>query len=66
MDARRTAILGIGIAAFGLVCVAGGIALLAWRILKPDEAVIIPPGMVFEIHAHARLFRIACATAAAA
>jgi sortase A len=48
MDARRTAILGMGIAAFGLLCVAGGIALLVWRILKPDEAVIIPPGMVFE------------------
>ncbi len=43
---RRTAILGVLIGAFGLLCLGGGLALLAWRLLAPEEAVLLPPGVV--------------------
>lgn len=35
---------GIGIAVMGLVCLGSGIALLAWRLLAPEDAVLLPPG----------------------
>ena len=35
---------GIGIAVLGLVCLGSGIALLAWRLLAPEDAVLLPPG----------------------
>lgn len=41
---RRTLVLGSLIALSGLVCLGGGLALLAWRLIKPGEAVILPPG----------------------
>lgn len=37
--------LGILIAALGLLCVGGGVALLAWRLSRPQEAVLLPPGL---------------------
>lgn len=40
---RGTLALGIALGAIGVVCVAGGLALLGWRILAPDDAVIVPP-----------------------
>lgn len=40
---RGTLALGIALGAIGVVCVAGGLALLGWRILAPDDAVIAPP-----------------------
>lgn len=40
---RGTLALGIVLGAIGVVCVAGGLALLGWRILAPDDAVIAPP-----------------------
>lgn len=43
---RRTAILGVLIGAFGLLCLGGGLALLAWRLLAPEKAVLLPPGVV--------------------
>ncbi len=43
---RRTALLGIVIGAFGLLCLGGGLALLAWRLLAPEDAVLLPPGVV--------------------
>lgn len=43
---RRTAILGIVIGALGLLCLGGGLALLAWRLLAPEDAVLLPPGVV--------------------
>jgi LPXTG-site transpeptidase (sortase) family protein len=43
---RRTRLLGIAVAALGLVCLGSGIALLAWRLLEPDEAVLLLPGAV--------------------
>ena len=45
-DARRTVVLGVTIAALGLVCIGGGLALLAWRMLAPDDAVLLPPQFV--------------------
>jgi sortase A len=41
---RRTLALGAVIAALGLIGVAGGIVLLIWRLINPNEAVILPPG----------------------
>lgn len=38
--------LGISIILLGLICLGGGIALLAWRVLSPEEAVILPPHML--------------------
>jgi LPXTG-site transpeptidase (sortase) family protein len=43
---RRTAILGILIGASGLLCLGSGLALLAWRLLAPEDAVLLPPGVV--------------------
>jgi len=40
---RGTLALGIVLGAIGVVCVAGGLALLGWRMLAPDDAVIVPP-----------------------
>ncbi len=40
---RGTLALGIVLGAIGVVCVAGGLALLGWRILAPEDAVIVPP-----------------------
>lgn len=40
---RGTLALGIVLGAIGVMCVAGGLALLGWRILAPDEALIVPP-----------------------
>jgi LPXTG-site transpeptidase (sortase) family protein len=42
---RQTLILGVVIAGMGLICLGGGVALLAWRILAPEDAVILPPGV---------------------
>jgi sortase A len=42
---RRTLALGVLIAGLGLACFSGGVALLIWRLLKPDEAVLFPPGL---------------------
>jgi sortase A len=42
---RRTLALGILIAGFGLVCFSGGVALLIWRLVRPEEAVLLPPGL---------------------
>jgi LPXTG-site transpeptidase (sortase) family protein len=42
---RRTLALGILIAGLGLACFSGGVALLIWRLLRPDEAVLLPPGL---------------------
>ncbi len=36
--------LGILVAALGMLCLGGGLALLVWRLLQPDSAVILPPG----------------------
>jgi sortase A len=41
---RQTLVLGSAIALFGIVCLGGGLVLLAWRLLKPADAVILPPG----------------------
>jgi hypothetical protein len=41
---RQTLALGIIIAALGLFCLGGGVAVLSWRLLKPEEAVLLPPG----------------------
>ncbi|MEW6578713.1 MAG: sortase [Chloroflexota bacterium] len=38
-----TLALGIALGVIGLACVAGGLALLGWRLLAPDDAVIVPP-----------------------
>ncbi len=40
--------LGVAITAllFGTVCLGGGVALLAWRIFTPENAVILPPGVI--------------------
>jgi LPXTG-site transpeptidase (sortase) family protein len=42
---RQTRALGIIIAALGLFCLGGGVAVLSWRLLKPEEAVLLPPGI---------------------
>jgi LPXTG-site transpeptidase (sortase) family protein len=42
---RRTLVLGILIAGLGLTCFSGGVALLLWRLLRPDDAVLLPPGL---------------------
>jgi LPXTG-site transpeptidase (sortase) family protein len=42
---RQALILGVILAGVGLMCLGGGVALLAWQILAPDEAVILPPGI---------------------
>jgi sortase A len=41
---RRALVMGTLIALVGLSCLGGGIALLGWRLLEPDEAVLLPPG----------------------
>jgi LPXTG-site transpeptidase (sortase) family protein len=41
---RQTLVLGVIVAGVGLMCLGGGVALLAWRILAPENAVILPPG----------------------
>lgn len=41
-----TLLLGVVIALVGLTCVGGGVTLVAWRLLAPDEAVLLPPGAV--------------------
>ncbi len=38
-----TLALGLALGAIGLACVASGLALLGWRVLAPDDAVIVPP-----------------------
>ncbi|MBI5960888.1 MAG: sortase [Chloroflexi bacterium] len=43
---RQTLVIGGGIALLGLVCLIGGIGLLAWRLIHPDEALILPPGAI--------------------
>ncbi|MBN2304121.1 MAG: sortase, partial [Anaerolineae bacterium] len=43
-ESRRGLAAGIVVAALGLLCLGGGIALLGWRLLEPDKAVIVPPG----------------------
>lgn len=40
---RQTWTAGIGLGAIGAVCLAGGLILLGWRLLAPDDAVILPP-----------------------
>lgn len=40
---RGTLALGIALGIIGVACVAGGLALLGWRLLAPDDAVIVPP-----------------------
>jgi LPXTG-site transpeptidase (sortase) family protein len=42
---RQTRALGVIIALSGVLCLGGGVALLSWRLLKPDEAILLPPGM---------------------
>jgi len=42
---RRTAALGAALTALGLLCLAAGVAGLAWWVLRPDEAVLLPPGL---------------------
>ena len=42
---RRALVLGIIIAGAGDVCLVGGVVLLVWRVLEPEEAVILPPGI---------------------
>jgi sortase A len=42
---QRTLALGVLIAGLGLACFSGGVALLIWRLLRPDEAVLLPPGL---------------------
>jgi LPXTG-site transpeptidase (sortase) family protein len=44
-QSRQTLILGVILAGVGLMCLGGGVTLLAWRILAPEEAVILPPGI---------------------
>lgn len=41
---RQTLILGGALALFGILCLGGGLTLLAWRLLRPADAVILPPG----------------------
>jgi sortase A len=40
---RRVLVLGGGIALIGLLCLLGGIGLLAWRLFRPGEVEILPP-----------------------
>ncbi len=40
----QTLAAGIGIAALGLICLGSGVALLAWRLLAPEQAILLPPG----------------------
>jgi sortase A len=42
---RRTALLGSIVAILGLLCVGSGIALLVWRLIKPEEAILLPPNL---------------------
>jgi LPXTG-site transpeptidase (sortase) family protein len=44
-QSRQTLLLGVIIAGVGLMCLGGGVALLAWRILAPEDAMILPPGI---------------------
>ncbi len=44
-QSRQALILGVIIAGIGLICLGGGVALLAWRVLAPEDAVILPPGI---------------------
>jgi len=37
---------GIALGVLGLLCIVSGVTLLAWRVLEPDAAVLIPPGFV--------------------
>ncbi|MBN1202003.1 MAG: sortase [Anaerolineae bacterium] len=43
---QHTLKLGIVVAGCGLICLGGGLALLTWRLLEPDDAVLLPPGFV--------------------
>ncbi len=43
---RRTFVFGILIAGVGLLCLVSGVTLLAWRLIRPEEAVLLPPGLV--------------------
>lgn len=46
-QANRGAIItGIVVLLLGVVCAGGGVALLAWRILEPDDAAILPLGAI--------------------
>lgn len=40
---RQTAFLGIIVATLGLICIGGGVVLLAWRLIEPEAAVLLPP-----------------------
>jgi LPXTG-site transpeptidase (sortase) family protein len=44
-QSRQALVLGVIIAGVGLMCLGGSVALLAWQILAPEEAVILPPGI---------------------
>ncbi|NLX11277.1 MAG: sortase [Chloroflexi bacterium] len=43
---RRTVALGVVIAGTGLLCLGGALALLTWRLLHPEEAVRLLPGIM--------------------
>ncbi len=46
LSPRQTLLLGFGVSALGLLCVLGGMALLAWRFTAPEKAVVMLPNMV--------------------
>jgi len=37
---------GLALGVLGLLCIVSGVTLLAWRMLEPNAAVLIPPGFV--------------------
>lgn len=43
---KRTWALGICLGTIGGACLVGGFALLGWRLLSPDDAMILPPHLV--------------------
>jgi hypothetical protein len=44
-ERRLQRTLGILIAAVGLLCIGAGVAVLVWRLSRPQEAVLLPPGL---------------------
>jgi hypothetical protein len=42
--ARLPQLLGALLALTGLVCLGSGLVVLAWRLLNPEEAILLPPG----------------------
>ena len=43
---RRTWATGLCLGVLGSLCLVGGLVLLGWRLLAPEDAIILPPGYI--------------------